>query len=385
MAILFLAVQASASSSRSPLGDLTNSNMQPRRLDFGCTPRRTVSEPLPPTTPARPKNAPLEIIERYAVVVLSLDGQPTDVVAAKVGCSEKAVKRWIEAFEDNGDVEDAYRCGRPPLLDEDMRDVILERAVEHPLKSTPRTVRRLLALDVSPKTIRRSLDDMGLFGRVGRKIPMLKPTTIQKRKSFVEGYSAFDWTKVLWSDEMSITLGPQGVTWVQRPIGEALNPVYCVETVKHPAKVHVWACFASGGVGGIEVFTENLDAPLMVKILRAHLVKSAHKLWPRGAWWFQQDNDPKHTSRLVKDFLFTAGVECIEWPPYSPDLNPIENLWANLKKRVEDHHPTSIEELKKAVYTEWAATDQELCQRLVASMTKRIAVVVENEYGPCGY
>lgn len=334
---LFCVVQNAVVQFRRPLADLSNSNTQPRRLDFGCTPRRTQSA--------------------------------------------DAVKRWIEAFEENGDVEDAYRCGRPPKLNDDMRDVILERAVAKPLKSTPRTVKRLLTLNVSPKSIRRALDDMGLFGRVAQKIPMLKPSTIQQRRSFVEGYSAFDWTKVLWSDEMSITLGPQGVTFVQRPLGEALNPVYCLETVKHPPKVHVWACFAHGGVGGIHVF----DAQLMVKILKQHLLKSARALWPRGAWWFQQHNDPKHTSRLVQNFLFNSGVSCIEWPPYSPDLNPIENLWANLKKCVEEHHPTCIEDLKKAVYAEWPATDKGLCQRLVASMSKRIAIVAENEYGPCGY
>src|SRR5687768_10298662 len=83
--------------------------------------------------------------------------------------------------------------------------------------------------------------------------------------------------------------------------------------------------------GCLDRTAENLDAPLMKTILTQHLLGSARKFWPslRGQWWFQQDNDPKHTSRVVQGWLFDKGIQCIEWPPYSPDLNPIENLWAD--------------------------------------------------------
>ena len=76
---------------------------------------------------------------------------------------------------------------------------------------------------------------------------------------------------------MSIRIGPQGQTWVQRPIGEAFDPQYCVEKEKHAPKVHVWGCMSAAGVGAIHVFTENLDAVLMKKILKEHLMKSANK------------------------------------------------------------------------------------------------------------
>ena len=86
------------------------------------------------------------------------------------------------------------------------------------------------------------LDDAGLFGRISRVIPPMKPPTIERRLRFAHSYAQMDWARVLWSDEMSIRIGPQGQTWVQRPIGEAFNPEYCVEKEKHPPKVHVWGC-----------------------------------------------------------------------------------------------------------------------------------------------
>ena len=89
-----------------------------------------------------------------------------------------------------------------------------------------------------------------------------------------------------------------------------------------------------------------------------------------------QDNDPKHTSNMVKLWLHINGVVCIEFPPYSPDLNPVENLWNNLKRRVEQHHAHNIEELEQYVYTEWDATDQDFLAALVNSMPRRCAAVV---------
>ena len=147
----------------------------------------------------------------------------------------------------------------------------------------------------------------------------MKPATIQKRIAFAEGYANFDWTKVLWSDEMSIRLGPQGQTWVQRPIGAAwILPTWAQAQAS-------WGCMSAAGVGECHLFVQNLES-FMKHILNKHLLQSARRFWPSGQWWFQQDNDPKHSSRLVQGWLNQKGIDRLEWPPYSPDLNPIEHL-----------------------------------------------------------
>jgi transposase len=138
----------------------------------------------------------------------------------------------------------------------------------------------------------------------------------------------------------------------------------------------------------IHVFTENLDGAMYRDILKEHLMKSKELFWPNGVWHFQQDNDPKHTSKIVSTYL--AEVLCIKdyiivWPPYSPDLNPIENLWADLKKRVEKKNAADVKGLTAAVKDEWHKTDPKLCEKLVASMPKRIARVVEYHGWPTGY
>ena len=138
-------------------------------------------------------------------------------------------------------------------------------------------------------------------------------------------------------------------------------------------------------MGDCFIFTQNLEKTLMKKILVAHLLPSAKRLFKKGQWWFQQDNDPKHKSHLVQDWIKGKGIDVLDWPPYSPDLNPIENLWSDLKRRVEKRNPKNIEKLAEFLKEEWKATDAELIQKLVHSMPKRCATVVEKNGWMSGY
>ena len=68
---------------------------------------------------------------------------------------------------------------------------------------------------------------------------------------------------------------------------------------------------------------------------------------------FQQDNAPPHTSKITKAFFVEKKVEVLPWPPFSPDLNPIENLWSILKLKVAKMCPKNREELESLINREW--------------------------------
>ena len=130
------------------------------------------------------------------------------------------------------------------------------------------------------------------------------------------------------------------------------------------------------------MFDDNLDSKLLKKILEKHVVSQALSMWPSGQWWYLHDNDPKHSkSKLISTFLHNKGINAIDFPPYSPDLNPIENLWGIIKRKVDDRNPQSLDERKRMFHEEWIRNDDEMRNlrlSLAHSMPKRCQQVIAN-------
>ena len=98
------------------------------------------------------------------------------------------------------------------------------------------------------------------------------------------------------------------------------------------------------------------------------------------------DGAPCHRSKLVSDFLEKKNIKTWDWPGNSPDLNPIENLWAILKDKVADEHPTSAKDLEMPIKGIWTQTiGAEYCKRLVRNMPCRLQAVIKNKGGYTKY
>ncbi|GFV35846.1 transposable element Tcb2 transposase [Trichonephila clavipes] len=102
---------------------------------------------------------------------------------------------------------------------------------------------------------------------------------------------------------------------------------HLASTVKHGGgSVLVWGCMASNGVGKLCFVDGIMTARTYIDILRHNLQSSAQKLGLGTSFVFQQDNDPKHTSNLPREWLLYNSPRQLQTPPQSPDINPIENL-----------------------------------------------------------
>ena len=99
---------------------------------------------------------------------------------------------------------------------------------------------------------------------------------------------------------------------------------------------------------------------------------------------FIQDNAPIHKAHKVTEFFAEMGIEVMPWPPYSPDLNPIENLWKMLKAEIDRAHPklkgmgnsqATMDFMIKCAQEAWETLAPELLNKLVEGMQKHVDVV----------
>ncbi len=129
----------------------------------------------------------------------------------------------------------------------------------------------------------------------------------------------------------------------------------------------------------------TVNAAIYQEILEHFMLPSADKLYGDADFIFQQDLAPAHTVKCTKSWFNDHGVTVLDWPANSPDLNPIENLSAIVKRKMRDTRPNNADELKATVKETWASIPPQQCHKLITSMPRRIEAVIKAKGAPTKY
>lgn len=239
------------------------------------------------------------------IVVLLQKKESTRKIAEKTGVGKSTViaVRKRNNLESPGDFG-----GRPRMLtDSDARQ--MERLLRKSSKLTPQEATLAINKPTSEWTARRALKRIGLIASVKQKKPALSKKNITARLQFCKehkNWSVEDWKRIIWSDETKINrILSDGKSYYWHRPGEQLQQHQVKQTMKHGGgSIMAWACFTWWHVGPIHKIEGIMKKEDYLHILQTYLPEFVDQCaYPIEEIVFQHDGDPKHTSKIVKEWL----------------------------------------------------------------------------------
>lgn len=263
------------------------------------------------------------------------------------------------------------------------------------LKEAKRKVEITDGVDVHENTVQRNLRQMGVRAYVKPTKPKLTSNHVTERLRFAKEHANWtvdQWKQVMFSDETTFSrVGSFGRQFHNSDQKHRLHlPHQIKESVQAGGrKIFFWGAITYFGVSwSCRVDGGTMYSQLYIDVLNDYVLKTRdHYHMDPDTFIFQQDNASAHTAQIVTEWFETQGITKMRWPPNSPDLNPIEHVWAYMKWRLSQYptSPTSITELWERVQDIWEDLPKELLPTLYRSMPRRIDAVLKQKGGPTDY
>ena len=272
---------------------------------------------------------------------------------------------------------------RPLEISFHTKKALVRAVLAQPKASIVSVSREYGARNVSASTIRRALHAQGLAGRVKRRKPLITKRHVTLRKAWEASMAQLtseNLAKIIFSDEFKFNLfGSDGKEYCWRRPGEEFSARNLKPTVKHGGgSLMVWGCITSKGPGRLYRIPGIMDSALYTTIIEeSHLPTLADYGMTVDTTVFQQDNDPKHTSRHTRASFENKGIHVLPWAPMSPDMNIIEHVWDHIDRQIRKRpqRPTNLNQLWEALSDEWKNMDMDFIDLFYASLPDRISAL----------
>lgn len=306
-----------------------------------------------------------------------------------VGVSKSSVDRIIK--NDIGSKRKG-RCGPKAKASPETIQRLIRESETHP-RHTSTELRNYLAslgVQVTSRTVRGYLLKAGRRARRPIKKQLLTARMKQKRLAWAETYKEWtkeDWRKVLFSDEAHFLVQGQQSRYVRRSKNEEIREEHMNQRVKNPEKRMFWGSFSYNGVGSLSPVEGIMNGDRYMEVINNNVQEDMEEAFPNSEGIFQQDLAPCHRANKVKNLFSEKGIRLLDWPGNSPDLNPIENLWAIVKLEAQKKDCTTLDKMTHAIIDIWFSEPKmkHHCSMLVDSMPKRVKEVIQKRGGHIQY
>lgn len=337
--------------------------------------------------------------EAAQIVALLREGLSQRAVARQLHISQSCVSKVYKRFRETGGFISRPRSGRRRCTSErDDRFIVSTSLRNRHLTGVDvqQELRNVRGVAASEWTVRRRLKQADLTPKRPATGPKLTASHRQARLQFARSHLDWEveqWKRVLFSDESRMCLhGSDRRGRVYRRPGERYAQCCFAETVAYGGgSCMMWAgisfdgktelVFVPGGGRGGGLTSDRY----ITDILQDHVLSYAGYIG--DDFLLMHDNARCHTARATTEYLEEVGIATMDWPALSPDLNPIEHMWDELKRRVRSRNPapSSVDELKSALIEEWEGIPQESIRKLIRSMKNRLRAVIRARGGNTKY
>ncbi|PIC31735.1 hypothetical protein B9Z55_012331 [Caenorhabditis nigoni] len=316
-----------------------------------------------------PRATHLSDSERAQIDAFKTAGWSNRRIAARLGRSFNC----INTFVNNPDhYETNKKSGAPKkLTDRDTRSII--RLASNSMKSC-NDIKNELKLDVSKSTVWRTLDSNQNIVRAKlMSAPMLTDAHKANRLQFARNNMATDWDKIIFSDEKKFNLdGPDGFNSYWHDLKK--DPLHFSKRNFGGGRLMVWGAFSSAGTVDLAFLSFRMNSTDYQDAMTAKLIPYLRR-FHRRQLTYQQDNASIHASRSTLDWFKSKKIKVMDWPACSPDLNPMENVWAELVRVVygQGKQYQTVSELQTAIVDAWKNLKKPYLQKLVFSLLSKRA------------
>ena len=271
-----------------------------------------------------------------------------------------------------------HKRGRKPKISQEILEFVDMNTLANAKISNAQMqgmIKEKYSMDLSLKSIANSRKQLGFVYRPPMKIQKLSDEQKTLRIQFAK-YAQKELVDktIVFSDESRFGILPDN-NWVYIKKGN-WNETALTCNEKFIDSVMFWGAIGLDYKSPLILCSNGMDGNEYISIINnSKMTETCDMKHGRYKCFFMQDGAPCHNAQIVSNFFYSKCKLIPGWPPNSPDLNPIEMVWAIIKKRLKKIQIRSKDELIEQVYEVWNSLDQSMINNLIRDFNRRIDLV----------
>ncbi|KAL4461776.1 hypothetical protein ABPG72_017977 [Tetrahymena utriculariae] len=311
-------------------------------------------------------------------------GKSKNEIAEMCNVKLPYVYQIIDRFEKEGEFKDkrVSNGGHNKIITEEMEEIITNETSKNPQISSNKLSQLMIDeydTEISSSTINRIRSDLGMYySKQASTLPISESARLQ-RLDYCKKHRNDKFTNVLFTDESNFQLFyNKNFFWFQNEDSENKADL----PTNPNLKIMIWGGISLKGKTAIKIYRldqkETVDSTNYIETLKQYCMTFTNSTYGRNKWKLMQDNTKPHVSAETTQFLVKKKIKTLNHPPSSLDLNPIQKVWAWMKRKIGKTTFKSITDLMDAVEEAWDEVPIDHIKNYITHHINQIQEVEQN-------